>query len=469
MLTSIRQQGANYWQVLKWLLSSYYQSEKLTFWMIQLLMGLSVVTGLAWVLGIVAGLNYLNGSDAFFSYDFKIISLFFSQPLWFWVVTLSGCGLLSAYIKYISFKVGVNSVIRYQKGLLEDGLAVLINNELSWALVLQDSPKMHMNRVLKIGVQMAGLVVRRLARMLVPSVTFILAVFALYRLNLTLLLLMVPLVFLYLIVLYFINRKAARNQIKLAGLTKSVQPKFGTLIDRALTETGLSKADLSNQINESDYEAFSSFRYKRRLAEIHVVWLNSFFLVLGSALIIFFEGLGADQNGVDWGQLILFIIALRYAGTALQEIASSTVAFSRFLPETELLYQLLTAERIKPEKAAGIIFALNLSGVVEDVFKKTISQQIVINDWIQLDMVDVLSLQLGDQDFNNACVISTNPAQFKQVVKKNKNHIDRIILLDAKGVFKTYQAVEFIDSFILNDVIVNDSKLSQLWDEQDEF
>lgn len=435
------------------MVTAYYKQEKSAFWIIQLLMGLAVILSLAWVLGLIAGLNYLSDPDYLSQYGVSFLNDFFKMPLPVWIVLLSLAGMAGAAISFLSFHVGVRSVIRFQLSLIKDIFATIQDeNNHRWIQVVDDEPLANTNQIIKMSVQMTGLVARRLARMLIPLITFIISFVALLKLDAQLLSLMIPLAVFYIIGLYFINRHAARTQVILKGLSKKTQQSLSNLIKIVLNRQISHEDVVREKLPESEYEAFSDYRYKRRLAEIHVTWLNTFFLVLGSAVIILSVDF-TDKSTFDWMHLIYFIVALRYAGSGLQQMASATVSFSRFLPEVELVYALLSGESNQFEKKqkkikeefSGCIFFLSTQFseclIAEAILKNTYTD----NTAIPLDdFSQYIELENYNQDI---WVYSDKPTQFKQTVRKYSDHI-HYVLIETNGHLKTFQNIqEFLEEF----------------------
>jgi ABC-type multidrug transport system fused ATPase/permease subunit len=118
--------------------------------------------------------------------------------------------------------------------------------------------------------------------------------------------------------------------------------KFRQLIENLLNDKiHLSDGDFENKFHDSQYMKMAKLKYQRRLVDMHVVWLNSIFLILGvAAIVIYFVYLNSAER-VDWGHLLFFLIALKYAIDSLQQVSSASVAFSRFMPEISPVYQLL--------------------------------------------------------------------------------------------------------------------------------
>lgn len=440
----IAQQARHYQQVFVWLFAAYYRSERTAFWLTQLLMGASVILGLAWLLGLLAGLNFLNHSLPVDGFIVAWVEWFFALPLYTWLLLLSVCGLLSAWLLYISFQLGVKSVVRFQTELLEKVIKVVCRKDAAWAESINQPPRKHLNRVVKSGVQLTGLVIRRLARLLVPSLTFVIAVVALLKLNAKLSLLLLPLSFVYLVILYFINRNTARNQIALVSLSEQTQPALSALIEDSLGSSKYQPQSFNRHLQQAKYNDFSQLRYKRRLAEIHVAWLNTLFLVLGSAMIVLVAVNNQTAQGVDWTHLILFLVALRYAVSGLQEIASGTVAFSRFLPETELLYRLLQTKTTDKQAIDGVVLMFDGWSMGFELSQKRYHALCPQDTaWIELEQ-----WQNNQYHSKNIWIYSNQAVKFKQTVRKFWSHIKLVIVVDPQGKEHFYtDKTQFLSEF----------------------
>jgi len=431
-ISVIKQQGKNYFSVLRWLLSDYHRKEKAAFWLVQVLMAISVGLGLIWLLGVIAGINHLNDRSYLTSINLNWLTYFFDLPVWQWMMMLSLSGMISAAAMFASFHAGVKSVIRYQINLVNRLLDRINDAEHSdWLTVVEDQPKEKVHRIIKLSVQLTGLVVRRLSRMLIPIVTFMVAFVALIQLDAALLSHLIPLAGLYIVALYFINRHAARVQVSLANMSVPTNRNLGVIINDMLQRNRQYDQHIEQEVVATDYPEFSLLRYKRRLAEVHVVWLNTLFLVLGTAIIFFSFDHYQNNGKIDWMQLILFLVALRYAGSGLQEIAAATVSFSRFLPETELVYQMLKAptdaQRSQSEKWTGRVMYLNTDAGMDAVIPVFLDLQFGVRNCEKLTE----QVRNGDVDLSgypdNIWLYSEGPAQFKQAVRNNRKALDHVV------------------------------------------
>ncbi len=445
----IKRQAGHYLAVLKWMLSSYYQQEKQAFWLIQVLMGLSVGLGLMWLLGILAGLNHLNDSQYLQAFKFAFLFDFFNLPLWAWLGILSVAGLLSAGAMFLSFHLGVKSIIRYQVNVLHLLLETINQkDQFEWLSVVDEEPRKKTHRIIKMSVQMTGLVVRRLVRMLIPLLTFVVAFVALIKLDGRLLLNLVPLAVIYLVALYYINRHAARNQVKLTGVADKANKQMGVVVDDMLYQNKSFDAEVINDINQSDYRKFSKLRYRRRLVEIHVVWVNTLFLVLGSALIVLDFGTKISNQSIDWMHLILFLVALRYAANGLQQMASATVAFSRFLPESEMVYQILNIKQPpQPDNISGLVFYFDSRNAVESLLPQILRQQYGVKNCALLENIKSLQAAPDNNNPDPLWVYAIRPVLFKQAVKLHQDKISAVICRIGSQIQRYDDVADFLKNF----------------------
>ncbi|WP_395377336.1 hypothetical protein [Marinicella sp. W31] len=450
----ITQQGKNYATLFWRLMLSYYRCETGSFWLIQFLMGASVLLGLIWLLGIIAGVNHLHDANYLQQYGVTVLADFFNQPVPVWLSLLSLAGIASALLLYASFEVGVRSAIRYQKHLIARSLNIVSEDkDFLWVQAFPGSPRSQLNRIIKLGVQLTGLVARRISRVFIPLITFIIAFVALIKLDGQLLFYILPLTVAYIVVLYFINRHAARIQVKLAELMGPVQNKLTHLIDSTLRQdTNKKPQNYLQDIEATQYHEFANLRYQRRLAEVHVSWLNTLFLVLASAvLVLVFKYVKAEAS-INWLNLILFLVALRYAASGLQQLSAATVGFSRFLPETEKVMRLLhlPAAKVQPQQIQGTIFCLMADNRVEQFELSYLMnlypehEAVVLDDLIESDQRTV---QHYLKKTENALVVSNRPRQFINRVKQHQESIAAVLLCNGGERQCVTDVQQFLDTF----------------------
>ncbi|MBL4660441.1 MAG: ABC transporter ATP-binding protein [Alcanivoracaceae bacterium] len=341
--TSLKQQMFNYTSLFRQLFMDYYRHQKKLFWLVQLLMVVSTATGLFWILSIILGISHYQNPANTEGFKYLLFSWVFNMPLWQWLMLASFAGVISAWSLFLSVQLGVKSVLAYQKHLSHQCLNIVSQDKYRhWSIEFEQAPRQVLLRLLRQGVQLTGLVSRRITRAFVSLVTFILAFIVLLYLDTGLLLLLLPLSVFYIIALYFINRYAARISTEMADILPVSSSRFNQLVSSVLNKSlDISSPKFQQKFDDSQYMRQAELKYLRRLSEIHVNWLNTLFLVMGIAIIIIYIVYIQASDNIDWQHLLFFLISLRYAAGSLQQISATTVAFSRFLPEIQLVYRLL--------------------------------------------------------------------------------------------------------------------------------
>lgn len=457
---SLTRQGKNYVTLFWRLMRSYYRHEKLAFWLVQILMGASVVLSLIWLLGLIAGLNQLHDSHYLDQYETPFIALFFNQPVPVWLSVLSIAGVFSALCLYVSYQIGVSSAIRYQKCLITESLSVVNNDDqFNWVRAFSGNPRHQLNRIIKMGVQLTGLVARRVSRVFVPLVTFVVAFVALILLDGQLLLYLMPLTITYIVALYFINRYAARIQVKLSELIVPVNSALTQLIDSVLDNTGQKTGmDYAQNINKSAYQDFSNLRYQRRLAEVHVGWLNTLFLVFASAVLVLVFKYVKTEPVINWMNLIVFLVALRYAASGLQQVSATTVGFSRFLPEIEKVLRLLYLPSVSEttESRAGTIFCLTddfqIKGF-EQAYLKSMHPEHQMALLEELIDSSVETVERYIHKYKNGLIVSNRPKRFLNRVRQHSGLITYVLLIRGGKAQYISDIEGFIDTFKVDDFL----------------
>ena len=351
-LVSVSGQWRNYRGVLSWLFGGYYRAEKKAFWLVQLLMGLSTVTGFLWMTGILLGFgrkqNWGSGRLA-------LLAPVYDWPMWQWLAFFSLFGVLSAVAFYYSFQVGVDSTLRYQTRLFRKVLArhVVDTVEQKQGVVIPSTgmtpPSLpspvsgaqlaNVLRLLKTNTHMAGLVSRRLTRAFIPALTSMAGTIALFLLQPGLTVLLIPLFVIYAIGLYRINAHAAEISMALNAESLRSTRNIRKLVaeTQETPELLADEARFNQAFHSSHYPQLARLKYQRRLVDIHVNWLKTFLLVFAIVLMVAWFGWQHSSGGFDWAALLMYLIVMRFTANALGVVGAASVAFSRFYPEIKAL------------------------------------------------------------------------------------------------------------------------------------
>jgi ABC-type multidrug transport system fused ATPase/permease subunit len=243
-----------------------------------------------------------------------------------------------------------------------------------------------------------------------------------------LLLLLLPFSVFYIIALYYINRYAARVSTEMADTLQESSSRFGQLVNKVLNKKLAPKTkEFDQEYNESLYMHQAELKYKRRFAEIHVDWLNTLFLVVGIAIIIVYIVYIQAAEKIDWQRLLFFLIALRYAASSLQQISATTVAFSRFLPEIQLVYRLLNVRDLTVDSQKLVLNHHSLifisSNRIDDFEIQQLSNTLIFEKNHSIQLIQDIREQVFKKYFNQLA-----DQKFKVViVENNLEHLKRII------------------------------------------
>lgn len=438
--TSLKQQIFNYSALFKQVLVSYYGHQKKLFWLVQILMVISTITGLFWIMSIILGISHYQNPENTEDFKYLLFSWIFDLPLWQWLLIASLAGIVSAWTLYASIQTGVRSVLAYQMYLSKKCLYIVSHDKYNhWINEFEQSSRQVLLRLLRQGVQLTGLVSRRMANTFVSLVTFILSFIVLLYLDAKLLLLLIPLSVFYIVALYFINRYAARVSTEMANTLPVSSSRFNQLVSRVLNRKLIVDShEFNQQFDDTLYMRQAELKYQRRLAEVHVGWLNTMFLVLGIAnIVIYIAYIQASEN-IDWQHLLFFLIALKYAASSLQQISAITVAFSRFLPEVQLVFRLLniidTSAKVEKIDIKQNVFIYIPSSCLDDFEINQIKNVLNFNQNVSILTISKLR-EMGMNDFfkqmqkssTQNIIIDNNLQRFKRIITTHRKILEPMI------------------------------------------
>ena len=460
--TPLKQQAVNYVSLFRQLFFDYYAQQKKLFWVIQLLIIVSTVTGIFWILSVILGVSHYQNPSNTEGIKSLLFSWVFNLPLWQWLILASISGFISAWTLYQSFQLGVKASLGFQKHLSYKCLTIINQDKYSnWVKQFDQPPRQVLLRILKQGIQLTGLVSRRITRAFVALLTFIAAVVVLFYLDKKLLLLLLPLSAIYIVALYYINRHAARVSGHLADTLYQSGYLFNQLVASLLNkEITVDSEQFQQQYADSSYMQLAELKYQKRLVEIHVNWLNTLFLIIGIASIIsYFVYIQASKN-IDWQHLLLFLIALKYAVSSLQEISSTTVAFSRFIPEIQLVFRLLNVEQKTmeieklPVVGSSLVFisSTHLESFEIEQLKSAIDIQQPVK-WIKISEIRRQGTVDFFKQFNRQSqhhvIMDNNLARTQRFLSANlekiRTHIDTVLMYCCQSqTIKKLSIIEFL-------------------------
>lgn len=205
-----------------------------------------------------------------------------------------------------------------------------------WQRLLDDAPRFAIQR-LNTSARITAFALRNLLRAILPIIVFIIAMAGLIYVDAALTGLLAPVLLVYLIPLYLINRGVARQQRAYKEAAPAAKRLLGDglrLLDS--NQPADAKTEWARHAwDPAEHDRAARLFWKRRLANQRVQALNLvFFTVCLLGLFAFF---GVKTQGPEsertWAEFLVFIVALRFMFFGVRQVTARLVKLSRFLPE----------------------------------------------------------------------------------------------------------------------------------------
>jgi hypothetical protein len=205
-----------------------------------------------------------------------------------------------------------------------------------WGSLLPGRPQAALARLSGYSAQITALIMRRVLNGILPLIIFLFASTALVVVNPVLTALLIPVLLAYLVPLYRITRGAAAIQVEYIRSNRAARTILRGVIARL---TGLSmNADRKREeakqcIAGPERMAVEDAYCRKRLAEDRVHLLNTVFFVVCAFVLFGYFGVAAGRGEQRWSELLLYIVALRFAVAELRRVTALMVMLSRCMPE----------------------------------------------------------------------------------------------------------------------------------------
>lgn len=139
----------------------------------------------------------------------------------------------------------------------------------------------------------------------------------------------------YILILGRLNRHAARIHIENTTLGDEVRSDLAAAIGQAEL-SNVATPNTSSPHDTASTTRTGAIIFERISVIRQVAFLNSLTLTALIVIVLALVRSGAFGPGLDWGTLIVFIVLLRFAAGAMEQIAVATNVISRFLPSLEM-------------------------------------------------------------------------------------------------------------------------------------
>ena len=190
-------------------------------------------------------------------------------------------------------------------------------------------------RLVKSDSRFAGRVLRMLLSLIIPGITLAVAVAVLFYLEASLTLIIAILACVFLLYQYRVSKEAAGHSIRFEKLAPAAGREYKGLIEhfkqqstpdesRGQVELAFARGPVKKQLDA--YEGRLRAVEKSRL-------VSGLFMALVLGLIMLIMGASIIREGAGWGRLLIYVVALRFAMTNLQNSFAIMTSVNRFYPQ----------------------------------------------------------------------------------------------------------------------------------------
>jgi hypothetical protein len=249
---------------------------------------------------------------------------------------MAALGLCSAACLYAMQWLVGRMTIRYLRMCVQRLVNVAADPVYAgWASIVPGRPHRVLHELTGRSARMTAMIMRRMVQVILPVIVFVIAASCLVAVSPLLTALLIPLMAAYLVLLYRVMRSVTMNQAQFLEINRESR---GDLRDalKDITESSLPverRMELAAQCMQTpERELTDDLFTRRRLADDRAHLLNTTFFVLCVQVLFVFFAIEAGRNGHSWSELLLYIVALRFAVLELRRVTATMVFISRLLP-----------------------------------------------------------------------------------------------------------------------------------------
>jgi len=282
-------------------------------------------------------------------------------------------GILSALAIYLGEWFIARITVMYQHTLVTRILEVAADPLCAgWQLHFDESPKSAISRLAGIRTKLTAYAFRNMLRGILPIITFILSVWVLAYVDWRLTLAIVPIVAVWLIPLYLINRGVARLQKEYTRTSREAR-RTANAVYSGILESDDPPAGAQERarcaMDDPIHDRAAVMFWRRKLATRRVQAANTMLFVVCVIGLFLLFGLETAEGKRTWSEYIAYILALRFALSGIRQTTARFIKLSRYLPEYRAYTEFVdNAERIRAARTFASaeplpdVLTLSLSG-----------------------------------------------------------------------------------------------------------
>lgn len=337
---SLRYQFANYRKRLGWLVTDLWRSQWRQIIRLVAMDATASAFFLAWLVGLLFYGQALESGDAYLIPLLNVEVSPADSAVIPWVGLLSLAGMIGGALLYRSELRAAQITINYHRHCLSRLHRILAFPQFRrWPQIFPDEPRSLITQMGSMGLHLTAMSARRLLRMVLPAVILPCALVVLVQVNVTLTLLLIPLCIGYLIPLYVVNRHAARVHLRFATLHPENTSRLMRMFRATMDQTDAAEqhvAKFDEYLQSTAYNEASQVFHARRMVEDRMSFVNTQLAVIAFFMLFVYATFTIDNDtDISWTSVLAYLVALRFAISAANQVTSSLAAISRFMPEFE--------------------------------------------------------------------------------------------------------------------------------------
>jgi ABC-type multidrug transport system fused ATPase/permease subunit len=246
-------------------------------------------------------------------------------------------GLISAAALYSMQWLSGRIVISYWRLCMRRLLRICADPAYAgWASLVPGRPQAAVWNLAGHSARITAVILRRLLLITLPVIVFMIATTCLIAVSPVLTGLLVPLMLAYLVLLHRITRAVVRQQADYLRASRGARAELRESIELANAhdgaEAGAETSEVERSLESPQRIRAEELYARRRLADDRVHLLNTVFFVVCVFVLFAFFSIQVGTSDHTWSELLLYVVALRFAVTELRRVTRMMVLMGRFVP-----------------------------------------------------------------------------------------------------------------------------------------
>lgn len=355
-LAPLRQRVMGYTGRILWIAADLLRHFPVRVFAVTSLHTLGVVIGAATISVVIVCAQQLAGDGTIASVDLPAIEEWTVVVISLIITVL---GLTSAACVYFGEWAIARLMVAYHREC-ERRLSRIVTDAdcRGWSILIDGSAISQIVKLNGVCCRTLVLSARRLLHVVLPFIMFVVAGTVLLATDWELALVLSPLGLIYSVPLYMVNRGAAKTHRLYQAQNPPVRRKINQTLKDHVADSRLPQGERTVAadavLDNPSYLQAGLLFFRCRLLPEKTRFLNMIFFILAIAVLFMYAGFRAGGPDWSWSRVLIFLIALRFAVSGLQQITSTFILLSRFLPDYRQYIEFVQgAEQLKQSRVAS--------------------------------------------------------------------------------------------------------------------